>query len=72
MAKIMMTNNNESFIEAHICLAALRAVAFQCTEMLEAIEHDMENTTKINTLKVIPTSVSHFDSLSLLHSMTRD
>ncbi|GMS87128.1 hypothetical protein PENTCL1PPCAC_9303, partial [Pristionchus entomophagus] len=36
---------------AHICLAALRAVAFQCTEMLEAIEHDMENTTKIQTLK---------------------
>ncbi|GMT15824.1 hypothetical protein PFISCL1PPCAC_7121 [Pristionchus fissidentatus] len=36
---------------AHICLAALRAVAFQCTEMIEAIENDMENSTKIKTLK---------------------
>ncbi|CAI5443102.1 unnamed protein product [Caenorhabditis angaria] len=36
----------------HICLAALRAVAFQSAEMIDAVEHDMDRTFKIKTLKV--------------------
>lgn len=37
---------------AHIALAALKAVAFQTTEMIEAVEHDLEGLTKVRTLKV--------------------
>lgn len=37
---------------AHIALAALKAVAFQTAEMIEAVEHDMGGLLKI-TLKVI-------------------
>ncbi|CAP35904.1 Protein CBG18455 [Caenorhabditis briggsae] len=36
----------------HICLAALRAVAFQSAEMVAAVEQDLDNGTKVTTLKV--------------------
>lgn len=36
----------------HICLAALRAVAFQSAEMIAAVEQDLEGGTKVTTLKV--------------------
>ncbi|PAV88567.1 hypothetical protein WR25_14574 [Diploscapter pachys] len=38
---------------AHICLAALRAVAFQSAEMVAAVEHDMnQHATKVQRIKV--------------------
>ncbi|EYC43094.1 hypothetical protein Y032_0503g2635 [Ancylostoma ceylanicum] len=37
--------------KAHICLAALRAVAYQSAEMIEAVEQDLGDT-KITTIKV--------------------
>uniref|UniRef100_A0A915CLI8 glycerol kinase n=1 Tax=Ditylenchus dipsaci TaxID=166011 RepID=A0A915CLI8_9BILA len=37
---------------AHIALAALKAVAFQTAEMVEAVEHDLEGLTKVRMLKV--------------------
>ncbi|CAD6195248.1 unnamed protein product [Caenorhabditis auriculariae] len=36
----------------HICLAALRAIAFQSAEMIDAIERDLENDTQIKVLKI--------------------
>ncbi|CAJ0606356.1 unnamed protein product [Cylicocyclus nassatus] len=36
--------------KAHICLAALRAVAYQSAEMIEAVEQDLENVT-ITTIR---------------------
>ncbi|CAB3404216.1 unnamed protein product [Caenorhabditis bovis] len=36
----------------HICLAALRAVAFQSSEMIAAVEQDLEGITKVTTLRV--------------------
>ena len=38
---------------AHICLAALKAVAFQSAEMVAAVEHDMsQHATKVPRIKV--------------------
>lgn len=38
---------------AHICLAALKAVAFQSAEMVAAVEHDMsQHATKVQRIKV--------------------
>uniref|UniRef100_A0A1I7XUH2 glycerol kinase n=1 Tax=Heterorhabditis bacteriophora TaxID=37862 RepID=A0A1I7XUH2_HETBA len=37
---------------AHVCLAALRAVAYQSAEMIAAVEHDLDNEKIITTLKV--------------------
>ncbi|KAK0395104.1 hypothetical protein QR680_001119 [Steinernema hermaphroditum] len=37
--------------KAHLARAALKAVAFQTAEMLDAVEHDMDNL-KITTLKI--------------------
>ncbi|KAF1562691.1 UNVERIFIED_CONTAM: putative glycerol kinase, partial [Eudyptes robustus] len=37
--------------KAHIARAALKAVTFQTAEMVEAVEHDMEDT-KVQTIKV--------------------
>lgn len=37
--------------KAHICLAALRAVAYQSAEMLKAVEEDLEEDNLVNSLK---------------------
>ncbi|CAI4232710.1 unnamed protein product [Auanema sp. JU1783] len=37
---------------AHICLAALKAVAYQSAEMIECVEQDLDNEVTIKTLKV--------------------
>jgi len=38
--------------KAHISLAALKAVTFQTKEIIDAVEHDLDNEAKIHTLKV--------------------
>ena len=37
---------------AHVCLAALQAVAFQSAEMVAAVEQDLDHECVITTLKV--------------------
>lgn len=37
--------------KAHICLAALQAVAYQSAEMIEAVEQDLGDT-KVSNIKV--------------------
>ncbi|VDO24405.1 unnamed protein product [Haemonchus placei] len=36
---------------AHVCLAALRAVAYQSAEMIKAVEQDLEDSDLVKTLK---------------------
>nr|CDJ80528.1 Carbohydrate kinase domain containing protein [Haemonchus contortus] len=36
---------------AHVCLAALRAVAYQSAEMIKAVERDLEDSDLVKTLK---------------------
>lgn len=43
---------NQCCTRAHIARAALKAVAFQTAEMIEAVEHDLEGLTKVQKLKV--------------------
>jgi glycerol kinase len=51
----------QSATRAHICLAALKAVAFQTLEMVEAVEHDMADTP------VLSLKVGSFTFLILLN-----
>ncbi|KAI1720201.1 glycerol kinase [Ditylenchus destructor] len=43
---------NQCCTRAHIARAALKAVAFQTAEMIEAVEHDLEGLTKVQKLKI--------------------
>jgi len=38
--------------KAHIARAALKAVAFQTAEMIDAVEHDLDGEARVHTLKI--------------------
>ncbi len=51
-ARAIICGLNQSATRAHIALAALKAVAFQTAEMIDAVEADLECRDVITTLKV--------------------
>lgn len=51
-ARGMIAGLTQCATKAHIARAALKAIAFQTTEIIEAVEHDLNGETKVNTLKI--------------------